>query len=250
MGAQQSAPRCCAARRRKDRTRAAQQDGRRRLLPKASVALIGNSIIYYNDTPRLLEAFGGSDLFDQGSVEQDSCLRGGVGFEQLLAEGNGMDAKFGEVDQGAPDVATLLSRHWDYVVMNDYTQAPARAASRRASVEVLTKQMVPLLRQCGGTPILLETWAYRAHTNGSDDLGEHAEFTSRLQAEHIRRWGCSPLIGRASSSTCLPHVYSTHRANATFQGVRVPCVCRRAIANTRLRWPRRSPERHSRESHP
>ena len=37
------------------------------------------------------------------------------------------------------------------------------------------------LTRCGGTPILLETWAYRAPTKGSDDLGDHAEFTSRLQ---------------------------------------------------------------------
>ena len=92
-----------------------------------------------------------------------------------------MDVKFVSEDKGAPDVASLLSRSWHYVVMNDYTQAPAREESRRASVEVLKTQIAPLLEQCGGTPVLLETWAYRAHTKGSDDLGDHAEFTSRLQ---------------------------------------------------------------------
>ena len=234
MGANQSGG-CCAARRRSTRT--APPDSRRRsILPKVSIALMGNSIIYYNDTPRLLEAFGGSDLFDQGIVEQDSCLRGGVGLSQLLAKGNGMEAKFGADDHGSPDVASLLARPWDYVVINDYTQAcawrvhggcmtcacgvrmsclwwvrgtcawgvciacawcawhvhatfercthtqaPARAASRLASIGVLVDQIVPLLRRCGGTPVLLETWAYRAHTKGSDDLGDHAEFTSRLQ---------------------------------------------------------------------
>ena len=151
------------------------------MMPKVSIALMGNSVLYYNDVPRLLEAFGGSDLFDQGVVEQDSCLRGGVGFSQLLAKGNGMEDKFGAEDPGSPDVNSLLSRPWDYVVMNDYTQAPARAASRRASIDVLIDQIAPMLRRCGGTPILLETWAYRAPTKGSDDLGEHAEFTARLQ---------------------------------------------------------------------
>ena len=138
-------------------------------------------MLYYNDVPRLLEAFGGSDLFDQGVVEQDSCLRGGVDLRELLARGNGMEEKFGEDDPGAPDVASLLSRHWDYVVMNDYTQAPARAASRRASIDVLVHQIAPMLRRCGGTPVLLETWAYLFPSKGSDDLGDHAEFTSRLQ---------------------------------------------------------------------
>ena len=140
-----------------------------------AVAFLGNSILYYNDTPRLIESLG------SGSVEQNSCLRGGVTFEQLLSKGNGMDVKFVSEDKGAPDVASLLSRSWHYIVMNDYTQAPAREESRRASVEVLKTQMAPLLKQCGGTPVLLETWAYRAHTKGSDDLGDHAEFTSRLQ---------------------------------------------------------------------
>jgi hypothetical protein len=142
---------------------------------RTGVAFVGNSILYYNDTPRLIESLG------SGSVEQNSCLRGGVTFEQLLSKGNGMGVKFVWEDKGAPDVASLLSRSWHYIVMNDYTQAPAREESRRASVEVLKTQMAPLLEQCGGTPVLLEMWAYRAHTKGSDDLGDHAEFTSRLQ---------------------------------------------------------------------
>ena len=64
---------------------------------------------------------------------------------------------------------------------DDYTQAPARAASRRASIDVLVHQIAPMLRRCGGTPVLLETWAYLFPSKGSDDLGDHAEFTSRLQ---------------------------------------------------------------------
>ena len=143
---------------------------------KASIAFLGNSIIYYNDTPRLLEALGG------GAIVQDSCLRGGVTLGQLLDRGNGMQAKFVSDDKGSPDVASLLSRAWDFVVMNDYTQAPAREVSRNATVEVLTTRLAPLIAQSGATPILLETWAYRAHTKGSDDLGDTAAFTEALRA--------------------------------------------------------------------
>ena len=66
---------------------------------------MGNSLLYYNDVPRLLEAFGGSDLFDQGVVEQDSCLRGGVDLRELLARGNGMEEKFGD----NPDVRSAAT---------------------------------------------------------------------------------------------------------------------------------------------
>ena len=51
----------------------------------------------------------------------------------------------------------------------------------RTSTLPLTLTLTLTLTRCGGTPILLETWAYRAPTKGSDDLGDHAEFTSRLQ---------------------------------------------------------------------
>ena len=53
---------------------------------QTAVAFLGNSILYYNDTPRLVEALG------SGSIAQDSCLRGGVTFAQLLRDGNGMAA--------------------------------------------------------------------------------------------------------------------------------------------------------------
>ena len=116
--------------------------------------------------------------------------------------------------------------------MNDYTQAPAREESRRASVEVLKTQIAPLLEQCGGTPVLLETWAYRAHTKGSDDLGDHAEFTSRLQ-EGYREYAaalaevlpekqkprvrCSP----CAASHSLPPSYAVRWRDLT---VRVCCA--------------------------
>jgi hypothetical protein len=124
MGATQSAS-CCGTRRRSPRATQKPDTRRRSAMPKVSIALMGNSVLYYNDMPRLLEALGGSDLFDQGVVEQDSCLRGGVGFSELLARGNGMEEKFGAEDPGSPDVPSLLSRPWNYVVMNDYTQATA-----------------------------------------------------------------------------------------------------------------------------
>jgi len=48
------------------------------------VAMVGNSMMYYNDLPRLLEAMSG------GRLQQDSCLHGDASLESHLVYGNGM----------------------------------------------------------------------------------------------------------------------------------------------------------------
>ena len=65
------------------------------------VAFVGNSFIYYNDCPRLIEALSG------GNVVQNSCLRGGANFEQLIRKGNGMSKTF------ATSNAKLADGNWD-----------------------------------------------------------------------------------------------------------------------------------------
>ena len=53
-----------------------------------SIAMIGNSIQYYNDLPRLLEAMGA------GKLKQTSCLHGNSNFEDHLRLGSGMYTKW------------------------------------------------------------------------------------------------------------------------------------------------------------
>lgn len=154
------------------------------------VAFLGNSIIYFNDCPRLLEHML-TTRFDR--VHQDSCLRGGASLPSLWTDGNGMRTRFGgsenakrddgTVDTGAATVHTLLAQDptitWDYVVMNDYTQAPARTETRRETIQALDDLYGPLLAST--IPILLQTAAYREVVNGSDDLGTVLEFTNNLR---------------------------------------------------------------------
>ena len=54
------------------------------------LAMIGNSMMYYNDLPRVLVAMSGGD----DKLKQDSCLHGGATFETHLAYGNGMYPKW------------------------------------------------------------------------------------------------------------------------------------------------------------
>ena len=107
----------------------------------------------------------------------------------------------GSIDIGAETVAILLQasssatattntgsststrnsnrNHWDYVVLNDYTQGPARPETRAETVKVLDECYGPLLAST--IPILLQTAAYRDKVNDSDDLGTVDDFTSSLK---------------------------------------------------------------------
>ena len=192
------------------------------------VACLGNSIQYYNDCPRLLEALS------EGSITQDSCLRvpttaacqlahtlaaacllghfhtlccsltagsiycsrgccgrqGGTSLRTLLEKGNGMKNKWstpnalcaatGTYNFGAPTIRELLSHKWNFVILNDFTQHPARIETRTESLTQLQEHYAAMLQSCEAVPIFMSTPAYRAHTKGSDDLGDHAAFTQSL----------------------------------------------------------------------
>lgn len=183
---------------------------------RISVAFLGNSIQYFNDSPRLVEAM----LRDSGiTVQQDSCLRPGASLAQLWAKGNGMRLKFstpparlsrGRYDIGAPTPTALLQfPKWDYVLFQDHTQHPTRPASRDETLNIFKDHFVPLLRQCqpGATILFLQTFAYRVPgLKSSQDLGNFDGFTDRLvegydiYAHHMRKAGFAVQIvpvGRA-----------------------------------------------------
>lgn len=75
-----------------------------------TVAFVGNSMMFVNDLPRLMEAMSGFQLV------QDSCLHGSLNFGSILRKGNGMYGKFMEPpnrnddfeDLGACTVTQLL----------------------------------------------------------------------------------------------------------------------------------------------
>lgn len=57
-------------------------------IPQISVAFVGNSMLYYNDMPRLLQRLS----YDR--IYQDSCLHGDASLNSILVTGNGMYQKF------------------------------------------------------------------------------------------------------------------------------------------------------------
>lgn len=229
-----------------------------------AIAFAGNSMLYYNDCPRLVEQMLRERSTTKAirSIHQDSCLRGGATLPSLWRQGNGMAQKFatppaavvvekpqrriieeeedgggssssivvgvgddsddsttatkddgddgGErrqrkkeqhdsttnqhcyYDVGAETVEQLLrSRRcgWDFVVLNDYTQGPAREASRRQTERALREHYAPCLLKNSSsnndvsttTVILIQTPAYRVPgIKDSADLGGFAAMTDRL----------------------------------------------------------------------
>eukprot|EP00980_Cylindrotheca_fusiformis_P021641 scaffold8505_cov130-Cylindrotheca_fusiformis.AAC.7 len=152
-----------------------------------SIAHLGNSIQYFNDCPRFLEHML-NEKYEV--VNQDSCLRGGANVTALYDKGNGMEEKFatpnakkpdGTYDVGSPTVDDLLApdRKWDYVVINDHTQAPVREESKNDSIQAFQEHYIPLIGD-EPTVILLMTAAYKEPVKNSTDLGGFEHFTDLL----------------------------------------------------------------------
>lgn len=151
-----------------------------------SVAHMGNSIQFYNDCPRLLQRMLQTKY---KQVVSDSCFMGGANVTRLFNQGNGMEEKFdtpnallddGTYDIGQPNVTALMQeREWDFVVINDHTQAPVREVNKTASMETLQNKYLPLIAS-NTMVILLMTAAYRAPAKHSGDLGGFYKFTELL----------------------------------------------------------------------
>lgn len=174
---------------------------------RTCVAFIGNSIQYFNDTPRFLARLSRQTNshvplvdkpYDAYIDHQNSCFRGGVSLVGLWKQGNGM-LKHGYASQaaiigidengsnmydvGASTVQDLLTQQeWDFVVLNDHTQGPTRIDTRDAAIEILADKYAPLISKSKAIPIIIETAAYRLEgINNSQDLGTTVEFQQRVR---------------------------------------------------------------------
>jgi len=74
--------------------------------PDVSVAFVGNSMQYYNDFPRFMEALS------DGHISQNSCLHGDASLRSITVSGNGMYAIWG--GKGTARVYDEDNRIFDY----------------------------------------------------------------------------------------------------------------------------------------
>lgn len=93
------------------------------MVPDITVAFVGNSMQYYNDQPRFLEALS------QGHIFQDSCLHGDATIRTLLKTGNGMYSKFRTANAVVEDASEYVYNQMDddvTVVIHDYGACTVR----------------------------------------------------------------------------------------------------------------------------
>lgn len=111
------------------------------------VLMLGNSFTYFHDMPKMVAA-----LLNE---EVDSVTRGGAYLHQMLDP---------EDELCAQVMAAIKRQKWDYVVLQEQSNAPAlKPELFHPSVDKLCE----IIREIGAKPVLYASWAYR---EGSEKL--------------------------------------------------------------------------------
>mmetsp|Transcript_4730 Transcript_4730/g.6576 ORF Transcript_4730/g.6576 Transcript_4730/m.6576 type:complete len:367 (-) Transcript_4730:409-1509(-) len=126
-----------------------------------TIAFFGNSMQYYNDSPRLVELVLREIYNDTTTQElQDSFLRGGANLEELWRNSREVPSHFGVIDPGASSADALLQKEWSHVVLQDDVNFVVHPDQRTKSLQALEKLYLPVLTSHSPQPtiLLLETF--------------------------------------------------------------------------------------------
>jgi hypothetical protein len=120
------------------------------------LAWVGNSYIYYHDLPSLVERLAASAIPPQ-VVSHESVTVGGSSLSRLANDGAAQQ---------------MLTRDWDYVVLQDQSQIPggARPLDRDATLESLRRYYKPALESVRAKALLYSTWGRRDGDRAHPDL--------------------------------------------------------------------------------
>ena len=111
------------------------------------ILMLGNSFTYYHDMPDILAA-----MLD---AEVTAHTRGGA----MLSE------QFNpETEMGARTLAALKDEKWDYVVLQEQSNAPV---TKKNGFLKSAAALCGLIKENGAKPVFYATWAYR---EGSEKL--------------------------------------------------------------------------------
>ena len=111
------------------------------------ILMLGNSFTYFNDMPQILAHLLGCEVV--------AHTRGGAYLAEQLNP---------ETEMGAKTLKALREEKWDYVVLQEQSNAPAL---RREAFQKSAAALCELIRENGAKPVFYVTWAYR---DGTDKL--------------------------------------------------------------------------------
>ena len=106
--------------------------------------MLGNSFTFFHDMPKILSKLLGCEVA--------AHTRGGAYLAEQLNP---------ETEMGARTLKALAEEKWDYVVLQEQSNAPAL---KRESFMKSARGLCSLIRQAGAKPMMYATWAYRDGT--------------------------------------------------------------------------------------
>jgi len=125
-----------------------------------SILFLGASYIYFNHMPRMLVEIASSDLANDTKIEVQKYTRGGVNLDQLWK----LEAAR----------MPLLSRRWDYVVLQQQSFWALSSSMVQETVDV-TDRMQPYFQKAGARPVIMVSWARQPGSHWYTD--ERTRFT-------------------------------------------------------------------------
>lgn len=132
------------------------------------ILMLGNSFTYYHDMPQILGGILGAEVVAR--------TRGGAALAEQLNPAT---------DMGAGTLRALREEKWDYVVLQEQSNAPAL---RRAAFLKSAAALCALIRENGATPVFYATWAYR---EGSEKLASTPYTYAEMDAALTDSYRCA-----------------------------------------------------------
>ncbi|HEY4838329.1 MAG TPA: SGNH/GDSL hydrolase family protein [Candidatus Acidoferrales bacterium] len=125
-----------------------QQTLKKLLSPELHVLFIGNSFIYFNNMPHIVEAI--SESLDGPRIKTEMVAIGGARLEDLWKQGSAL--------------AAIRKQHWDFVVMNEQSALGGGKVNGEkrigdpADFFKYAEMFDTEIRRAGGKTVILMTW--------------------------------------------------------------------------------------------
>jgi hypothetical protein len=125
-----------------------QQTLKKLLMPDLHVLFIGNSFIYFNNMPHIVEAI--SESLDGPRIKTEMVAIGGARIEDLWKQGSAL--------------AAIRKQHWDYVVMNEQSALGGHVVNGEkrigdpANFFKYAEMFDTEIRKSGGKTVIIMTW--------------------------------------------------------------------------------------------
>jgi hypothetical protein len=130
------------------------------------ILMLGNSYIFKNDLPAMLAEMTGAEVVHH--------TRGGARLAEQLNPKTAL---------GAKTLAALEREKWDYVVLQEMSNAPITSPEKfQNSVHALCEK----IRAAGAEPVLYATWAYQKGGKQLASFGMDYEEMYRRMADAYR----------------------------------------------------------------